>query len=49
MSLMNANKAAGLIVFKRPNSSAALNELVKSLPAFASARTCAPELCACRR
>ena len=42
-------KAAGLIVFKRPNSSAAFSELVKSLPALARASTCAPEFCACKR
>src|SRR5262249_16364747 len=49
MSVMKARSAAGFIVRVMPNSLAALSELLKSVPAFASPSTCAPEDCACSR
>jgi hypothetical protein len=48
MSVTKANSAAGFIFLVTPNWLAVLSELVKSLPAFASPRTCAPESCACK-
>ena len=41
--------AAGFIVAVRPNSCAALSELLKSAPALARPTTCAPDPCACKR
>src|SRR5438067_1299134 len=49
MSVMKASSAAGFIVFVIPSSLAALSELLKSEPEFASPSTCAPDACACRR
>ena len=49
MSVMKASSAAGFMVLVMPNSLAALSEFEKSVPAFASPSTCAPEACACSR
>ena len=48
MSVTKASSAAGFIFCVTPNWLAVLSELVKSLPALARPRTCAPEFCACR-
>jgi len=46
--LMKTSSAAGFIFLVMPNSLAALSELLKSSPAFASASTAHPP-CACSR
>ena len=46
---MNTSRPAIFILPVRPNSFAALTELMKSPPAFASPSTCAFDDCACSR
>src|ERR1700712_2265886 len=48
-SLMNISRPASFIVLVRPNSFAALIELMVSPPAFARPRICALLACACNR
>ena len=48
-SVMNSIKPASFIDEDRPNSLAALTELMVSAPPLASPRTCAPEALACNR